>query len=49
MSQIAAGNFGEAWHLRTSGGVISILVPLGVFFGLQRFFIRGLIGGAVKG
>jgi alpha-glucoside transport system permease protein len=49
MSQIVVGRFGEAWHLRTSGAVISILVPLGVFFGLQRFFIRGLIGGAVKG
>jgi alpha-glucoside transport system permease protein len=49
MSQIVVGRFGEAWHLRTSGAIISILVPLGVFFGLQRFFIRGLIGGAVKG
>jgi alpha-glucoside transport system permease protein len=49
MSQIVVGRFGEAWHLRTSGAVISIIVPLAVFFGLQRFFIRGLIGGAVKG
>jgi ABC-type glycerol-3-phosphate transport system permease component len=26
-----------------------MIVPLIVFFSLQRFFIRGLIGGAVKG
>ena len=35
--------------LRTSGAIISMIVPLTVFFSLQRFFIRGLIGGAVKG
>ena len=49
MSQIVVGLFGEAWHLRLSGAVISMIVPLIVFFSLQRFFIRGLIGGAVKG
>lgn len=49
VSKLAVGAFGEAWHLRTSGAVISMIVPLIVFFSLQRFFIRGLIGGAVKG
>ena len=49
VSQLAVGQFGEAWHLRTSGAIISMIVPLIVFFSLQRFFIRGLIGGAVKG
>lgn len=49
MSQIVVGLFGEAWHLRLSGAIISMIVPLIVFFSLQRFFIRGLIGGAVKG
>ena len=49
VSQLAVGAYGEAWHLRTSGAIISMIVPLTVFFGLQRFFIRGLIGGAVKG
>ena len=49
MSQIVVGLFGEAWHLRLSGAVISMIVPLIVFFSLQRYFIRGLIGGAVKG
>ena len=49
VSQLAVGAYGEAWHLRTSGAIISMIVPLTVFFTLQRFFIRGLIGGAVKG
>ena len=49
VAQLAVGIYGEAWHLRTSGAVISMIVPLIVFFSLQRFFIRGLIGGAVKG
>ena len=49
VSQLAVGAYGEAWHLRTSGAIISMIVQLIVFFSLQRFFIRGLIGGAVKG
>ncbi|MDA2969903.1 MAG: carbohydrate ABC transporter permease [Actinomycetota bacterium] len=49
VSQLAVGQFGEAWHLRTSGAIISMIVPLIVFFSLQRFFVRGLVGGAVKG
>ena len=49
VSQLAVGAYGEAWHLRTSGAIIAMIVPLIVFFSLQRFFIRGLIGGAVKG
>ena len=49
VAQLTVGNYGEAWHLRTSGAVISMIIPLIVFFSLQRFFIRGLIGGAVKG
>ena len=49
VAQLTVGNYGEAWHLRTAGAVISMIVPLIVFFSLQRFFIRGLIGGAVKG
>ena len=44
VSQLAVGAYGEAWHLRTSGAIISMIVPLIVFFSLQRFFIRGLIG-----
>ena len=49
VAQLTVGNYGESWHLRTAGAVVSMVVPLIVFFSLQRFFIRGLIGGAVKG
>ena len=31
------------------GGFIAIVVPLIVFLSLQRFFVRGLLAGSVKG
>ena len=43
------GQFGQDWHLLTAGAFISMAVPLLVFFSLQRFFVRGLTAGAVKG
>ena len=43
------GSRGQDWHLLTSGAFISMILPLSVFFSLQRFFVRGLLGGAVKG
>lgn len=44
-----AGTRGQDWHLLTSGAFVSMLLPLIVFFGLQRFFVRGLLAGSVKG
>jgi len=43
------GSRGQDWNLLTSGAFISILVPLIVFFALQRFFVRGLLAGSTKG
>ena len=43
------GTYGAALHLTTAGAFIAILVPLAVFFALQRFFVRGLLAGSVKG
>jgi alpha-glucoside transport system permease protein len=43
------GTFGNAWHLLTSGAFITMLLPLLVFFSLQRYFVRGLLAGSVKG
>ncbi len=43
------GSFGEQRHLLTAGAFVTMIVPLGVFFGLQRFFVRGLTAGSVKG
>ena len=43
------GDRGQDWHLLTAGAFISILLPLVVFFALQRYFVRGLLAGSVKG
>jgi alpha-glucoside transport system permease protein len=43
------GNRGEAWHLLTAGALITMILPLTVFFSLQRYFVRGLTAGSVKG
>ncbi len=43
------GSFGEKAHLLTAGAFITITVPLIVFFSLQRYFVRGLTAGSVKG
>ena len=43
------GSRGADWHLLTAGAFISMLLPLIVFFSLQRFFVRGLLAGSVKG
>jgi len=44
-----AGTRGQAWHLLTAAAFVSMIVPLIVFFSLQRYFVRGLLAGAVKG
>lgn len=43
------GSYGAQLHLITAGAFIAIIVPLIVFFSLQRFFVRGLLAGSVKG
>jgi alpha-glucoside transport system permease protein len=43
------GTRGGDWELLTAGAFVSILVPVMVFFALQRYFVRGLLAGSVKG
>ncbi len=43
------GSRGADWHLLTAGAFVSMLLPLVVFFSLQRFFVRGMLAGSVKG
>ena len=43
------GARGENWHLLTAAAFISMALPLLVFFSLQKYFVRGLTAGAVKG
>ncbi|HEX2620069.1 MAG TPA: carbohydrate ABC transporter permease [Phototrophicaceae bacterium] len=43
------GSRGQDWHLLAAAAFVSMIVPLTVFFGLQRYFVRGLMAGSVKG
>ncbi|MEE6273985.1 carbohydrate ABC transporter permease [Georgenia sp. MJ278] len=44
-----AGSRGQDWHLLTAGAFVSIIVPVIVFLSLQKYFVRGLLAGSVKG
>jgi alpha-glucoside transport system permease protein len=44
-----AGTRGNEWQRLTSGAFVSMVVPLIVFLSLQRYFVRGLLSGSVKG
>jgi alpha-glucoside transport system permease protein len=44
-----SGTRGTAWHLLSAGAFVSILVPVVVFLSLQRYFVRGLLAGGLKG
>ncbi|MGI9520584.1 MAG: carbohydrate ABC transporter permease [Hyphomicrobiaceae bacterium] len=39
---------GGRWHILAASAFVTIAVPLCVFFGLQRYLVRGLLAGAVK-
>lgn len=43
------GSRGGDWEILTTSAFITIIVPLIVFFSLQRYFVRGLLAGSVKG
>ena len=43
------GNQGQEWQRLTASAFISLIIPLIVFFSLQRYFVRGLLAGATKG
>jgi alpha-glucoside transport system permease protein len=44
-----SGTRGQAWYLLSAGAFVSLVVPLVVFLSLQRYFVRGLLAGSVKG
>jgi len=39
----------QDWRLMTSAAFVSMILPLFVFLALQRYFVRGLMAGSVKG
>jgi len=42
-------SYGGGWELLTSAAFVSMVLPLVVFLSLQRYFVRGILSGAVKG
>ena len=44
-----AGTRGSAWFLLSAGAFIAMVVPVVVFLSLQRYFVRGLLAGGLKG
>ena len=42
-------SLGAEWYLLPAAAVVAMAVPLVVFFALQRFFVRGILAGSVKG
>jgi alpha-glucoside transport system permease protein len=47
--RLLSGARGDTWHLLTAAAFITMVLPLIVFFSLQRYFVRGLTAGSVKG
>lgn len=43
------GSYGQEWELLTAAVFISIIPPLIIFFSLQRYFVRGILAGSIKG
>jgi len=43
------GSRGQDWELLTAAAFVSMVLPLIVFFSLQRYFVRGILAGSVKG
>lgn len=44
-----AGSRGDRWERLTAGAFVSLIVPLIVFLSLQKYFVRGLLAGGLKG
>ncbi len=42
-------SLGSGWHLLTAAAFISMALPMIIFFALQRYFVRGMLAGSVKG
>ncbi|MEO5964070.1 MAG: carbohydrate ABC transporter permease [Candidatus Limnocylindrales bacterium] len=42
-------SLGGGWQFLAAAAFVTMAVPLAVFLGLQRYFVRGIVGGSVKG
>ena len=43
------GSYGQDWELLTAAAFVSMVLPLTLFLGLQRYFVKGILAGSVKG
>ena len=43
------GSYGQDWELLTAAAFVSMALPLALFLGLQRYFVKGILAGSVKG
>jgi alpha-glucoside transport system permease protein len=43
------GSMGGKWEILSASAFVTIIVPVAVFFALQRYLVRGLLAGSVKG
>lgn len=43
------GSYGQDWELLTAAAFVSMILPLTLFLGLQRYFVKGILAGSVKG
>jgi alpha-glucoside transport system permease protein len=48
LSRLVGGR-GQQWHILTAGAFITMILPVTVFLLLQRYFVRGILSGSVKG
>ena len=49
VSNLVNASTGQGWQLLTAAAFVAMAVPMAIFFGLQRYFVRGITGGSVKG
>ncbi len=42
-------SLGQNWHLLTAAAFVTMALPMAVFLALQRYFVRGILAGSVKG